>query len=146
MDEKDTQLLQLLVEDSSLSTRELAKRTRIPITTVHNRVKKLQQEGYIKRYTVDVDHKRLGKPFGVLILVNCDYAQLREAGKDQHSLAKHIKELEAVEQVDIVTGGIDMVVRIRVHDVEEYDRFLLKEFQRIPGVDRTQSLVVIREE
>ena len=50
-----------------------------------------------------------------------------------------------VEKVDIVTGGTDMVVRVRVKDVEGYDKFLLKKFQNIPGVDRTQSLIVIHE-
>ncbi len=50
-----------------------------------------------------------------------------------------------VEGVEVVTGATDMVVRVRVRDVEEFDLFLLKKFQKIQGMDKTQSLIVIHE-
>ncbi len=145
LDEKDIKILELLKEDSSLTTRQIAKKTLIPITTVHHRVKKLKAEKYIKKYTVNLDYKKLGKGFTAIILVSCDYKTLREAKRDQHKLAKEISIMKEVEKVDIVTGGTDMVVRVRVKDVEEYDSFLLKKFQRITGIDKTQSLIVIHE-
>lgn len=145
MDEKDLQILAALREDSSLTTRQIARKTKIPITTVHNRIRKLKAEGVIKRFTIDINHKLLGKSFVAVILVSVDYKLLREVKKDQHKLAQEIGSFSEVEQVDIVTGGTDMVVRIRVKNVEEFDNFLLKKFQKIAGVDRTTSLIVIHE-
>lgn len=145
LDEKDIKILEMLKEDSSLTTRQIAKKTLIPITTVHHRVRKLKTEKYIKKYTINLDYKKIGKGFSAIILVSCDYKTLREAKKDQHILAKEISKLTEVEKVDIVTGGTDMVVRVRVKDVEEYDTFLLKKFQNIAGIDKTQSLIVIHE-
>lgn len=145
LDEKDIKILEMLKEDSSLTTRQIAKKTLIPITTVHHRVRKLKTEKYIKKYTINLDYKKIGKGFSAIILVSCDYKTLREAKKDQHILAKEISKLPEVEKVDIVTGGTDMVVRVRVKDVEEYDTFLLKKFQNIAGIDKTQSLIVIHE-
>ena len=145
LDEKDIKILELLKQDSSMSTRQIAKKTLIPITTVHHRIRKLRAEKYIKNYTVEINHKKLGRGFTAIILVSCDYKTLREAKKDQHVLAKEISKMHEVEKVDIVTGGTDMVVRVRVKDVEEYDTFLLKKFQRITGIDKTQSLIVIHE-
>jgi len=80
------------------------------------------------------------------MLVSMDYKVLRELKKDQHQIAKQISLLPEVESVDVVTGGTDMVVKVRVKDVQEYDHFLLKKFQSLPGIDRTQSLVVIHEQ
>ena len=53
--------------------------------------------------------------------------------------------LPEVTEVAVVTGGTDIVMKVRVKDVEEYDHFLLKKFQAIRGIDKTQSLVVIHE-
>ena len=145
IDDKDKQIIEILKEHADYSTREIAKKTLLPITTIHNRIQKLKKEKIIENYTVKLNHKKLDKGFSAIILVSVDYKQLREKKKDQHKLAKEISHFPEVDKVDIVTGGTDMVVRVRVKDVEEYDQFLLKKFQNIPGIDRTQSLIVIHE-
>jgi len=145
LDEKDRRIIEVLKEDSSLTIREIAKKTKIPITTAHHRIKKLKDKGIIKRFTIELDPRKLSKQFAAIILVSCDYKQLRESKKDQHMLAKEISSLPEVEKVYIVTGGVDIVVRVRVRDVGEFDSFLLKRFQKIIGVDRTQSLIIIHE-
>jgi Lrp/AsnC family transcriptional regulator, leucine-responsive regulatory protein len=145
LDEKDKQIIEVLKENSSLTTRQIAKKTRIPITTIHHRIKKLKEEDVIKKFTIELNQKKLNKNFSAIILVNCDYKALRELKKDQHMLSKEISLLSEVEKVDIVTGGTDMVVRVRLTDVDDFDNFLLKKFQRINGVEKTQSLIVIHE-
>ena len=49
MDEKDEKILKLLKENSKLTTQQISKKTLIPITTIHNRIKKLEKEGIIKK-------------------------------------------------------------------------------------------------
>ena len=145
LDEKDKRIIEILKEDSSLTIRQVAKKARIPITTTHHRIKKLKEEKFIKKFTIEVDLKKFEKSFAAIILVSCDYKLLREVKKDQHMLAKEISFLPEVEKVDVVTGETDIVVRVRVKDVEEFDYFLLKKFQKISGVDKTQSLIIIHE-
>jgi len=145
LDDKDKKILEILKEHSDYTTRQIAKKLILPITTIHNRIKKLKKEKIIKRFTIEVDNKKIEKGFSAILLVSVDYKALRELKKDQHKLAKEMGYLDEVEVVDIVTGGTDIVVKVRVKDVEEYDNFLLKKFQSIPGVDKTQSLVVIHE-
>jgi Lrp/AsnC family transcriptional regulator, leucine-responsive regulatory protein len=145
LDDKDKKILDILKEHGDYTTRQIARKTLLPATTIHNRIKKLKKEGIIKKFTLDLDKKKLGKNFLAIMLVSVDYKTLRELKKDQHKMAKEISFLPEVESVDVVTGGTDMVVRVRVKDVQEYDHFLLKKFQNLPGVDRTQSLVVIHE-
>ncbi len=145
IDEKDKRIIEVLKKNSRLTTRQIAKKTRIPITTVHHRIKKLKERGFIKRFTIELDFKKFKKNFAAIILVNCDYRELRKLKKDQHTLSKEIRLLPEVEKADVVSGGIDMVVRVRVKDVEEFDSFLLKKFQKIDGIVKTQSLVIIHE-
>jgi Lrp/AsnC family transcriptional regulator, leucine-responsive regulatory protein len=145
MDEKDKMILEVLKEHGDYTTRQIAKKTLLPVTTIHNRITKLKKENIILNFTVNIDNKRIGKGFCAIILVSVDYRQLREVKKDQHMLAKEISSMPEVDKVDVVTGGTDLVVRVSVASVEEFDQFLLKKFQGIAGVDRTQSLVVIHE-
>lgn len=145
MDKKNRQILDALKEDSSLSTRQVSKRTKIPLSTVHNRIKKLKERGIIKRFTIEVDNKKIGKPFSAIVLISCDYRLLRESNKSQHQLAEELMGIAEVEKVDIVSGKTDIVARIRVKNVEEFDSFLLKKFQKIAGIESTQSLVIIHE-
>jgi Lrp/AsnC family leucine-responsive transcriptional regulator len=145
IDDKDKKIIGILKEHSDYTTRQIGKKLNLPITTIHNRIKKLKKEKIIKKFTINLDNKKIDKSFSAIILVSVDYKALRDLKKDQHKLAKEINYLDEVEQVDIVTGGTDIVVKVRVKDVEEYDNFLLKKFQDIAGVDKTQSLVVIHE-
>lgn len=145
LDEKDKKIIELLKDDSSLSSRQIAKKLLIPITTAHHRVKKLKEAGVIKKFTIELDNKKVDRGFCALILLSCDYKSLREVKKDQHKLCSEIRRLPEVESAKIVTGGVDIVIDVRTKDVEEFDKFILQKLQKLSGVDRTQSLVVMHE-
>ena len=145
LDEKDWKIIDVLFEHSDYTTRKIAKKTNLPQTTVHNRIRKLRELGVIEKFTIKLDPSKIGMTFPVQILVSVDYEKLKKQGKSQHDLARELKKLAEVERVDIVTGEIDMLVRARVKDVKDYDQFLLKKFQKIDGIKTTRSLVIIHE-
>ena len=60
IDEKDKKILEILKENSNLSTYKIHKKTLIPVTTVNNRIKKLNKLGVIKKYTIEIDKSKLG--------------------------------------------------------------------------------------
>ena len=78
LDNKDLKILEVLKVNSRLSTQKIAKKTLIPITTVHNRMKKLEKEGIIKGYTVILDYKKLGKPILSFILISVVYSSFNK--------------------------------------------------------------------
>lgn len=145
LDEKDWKIIDVLFEHSDYTTRKIAKKTALPQTTVHNRIRKLRSLGVIEKFTIKLDPSKIGRTFPVQILVSVDYELLKKKDLTQHDLAKELKKLAEVERVDIVTGEIDMLVRARVKDVKDYDEFLLKKFQKIEGIKTTKSLVIIHE-
>lgn len=145
LDDKDLKILELLKENSAYTTRQIAKKTLLPVTTVHNRVQKLRREGVIKHYTVEVDNNLLGKSVTAYILVSADLKCLKEKRLSQYDLARDIKRLHCTEKVDIVTGGTDLVVFLRVSSIKELDEMLLGKIQMIDGVANTKTLVVLSE-
>ena len=145
MDEKDGKLIETLMENSGLSYRQIARETGIPITTVYKRIREMKAGGVIRRFTIDVDYAKVGKPLCEHILISCDFKLLRELKKDQHALAKEIKRLPGIESVDVVTGEVDLAAKVRVRDVSELDEFLVKKLDKTLGIDRTKTLVSIYE-
>ena len=145
IDEKDMRILGLLKENGALSTSRIAKSTRMPITTVHNRIEKLKREGVIRRFTVEVDYGKIGKPLAAYILLTAN--QNLSSGKKttQQEIGRKIKAHEEVESVDVVTGTTDMIIKLRVASMGDLNRLLTTEFRKIDGVDKTQTLMVLEE-
>lgn len=145
LDKKDLRILEILKERGDLTVRQVASRTLLPITTVHNRIKRMKSLGVIKRFTVEVDHKKIGKPLAVYVLVKVDSKYLKGFRRSQHDLVKDLKALDFVEKADIVTGTIDIVLLIRVKDVDELDKVIVDKLRDIQGIESTQTLVILRE-
>ncbi|MBW3015349.1 Lrp/AsnC family transcriptional regulator [Candidatus Woesearchaeota archaeon] len=143
LDEKDKKIIDILEKHSDFTTRQIAKKTLLPPTTIHNRIRRLKQEGIIKRFTVDLDYKKIDRGLVVYVLVSANLPLLKQKKKTQYDLAKELKKLYFVERVDIVAGGTDLIVIVRVKDVEEFDHVLLEKIQPIEGIDRTQSMIVL---
>ena len=145
VDQKDAKILECLAENGRHSTQEIAKNTHIPITTVHNRMKRLVRDGVIKGYTVVVDYKKTGKPIAAYVLVNVDYALLKQSNSSQHDLILKIKQRAPVEDVAMVTGSKDIVLKIRVATIDKLNGFVTQELRTIAGVGATETLVVLEE-
>ena len=145
MDEKDEKILELLRENSKLTTHQISKKTLVPITTIHNRIKKLEKEGVIKKYTIELDNKKIGKNIAAYIHIVVDYKLLKEIKMSQHELAKKLKQQELVEETAIVTGGTDIIIKVRAKDIDELDDFVTKKLRNIDGIDKTQTIVILNE-
>ncbi len=143
IDEKDLKIISILKEHGDYTTRQIAKKTSMPITTVHHRIKRLKQEKVIKRFTIDIDYNSLDQGFLAYILISVNLPLLKEKKKSQNSIANEIKKFYFVERADIVSGGTDLVALIRVKDVKEFDHVLFNKIQQIEGIEKTQSLIVI---
>ncbi len=145
LDEKDLKILEILQEHAEYTTRQIAKKTLLPATTIHHRIQKLKAEGIIRKYTVKLDWSKLGKSFIAYVLISVSLPLLKQKKKTQYDVAREIKRFSFVERADIVSGGADLVCILRVKDVEEFDKVLLGKLQLVEGVEKTQSLIVIHK-
>ena len=143
LDEKDLRVLDELKENAKRTTSQISKRVNLPITTVHNRIKKLEKLGIIKRYTVELDYKKLDKPMTAYVMVQVIYMLPSGIKVMQEDVAKHIKGLPGVELVELLTGTTDIMVKVRVKDVDELNDFIIRKLRKIEGVDKVQTSVVL---
>ena len=142
IDEKDAAILGLLEQDSSKSKKWIAKRLGIPLTTVHNRVAKLEKAGVITGYRAKIDKKKIGYDIGAYVSIGVEYIT-----KDysQEETARKIMLLEGVESVAIVAGTTDIIAKVRAKNSEDLNDFLLKHLRKIPGIDKTTTTVMLKE-
>lgn len=145
MDNKDERILEVLKENSKLSTQQISKKTSIPITTVHHRIKKLEKDGIIKNYTVVLDNKKIGKAISAYILITVDYKLLRQMKKTQHELARKLKSHPSVEEAATVTGETDIIAKVKVKDIDELDDLTTNHIRNLVGIEKTQTIVVLNE-
>lgn len=143
IDEKDQKILGILQEHGDYTTRQIAKKTLLPITTIHHRIKKLKQEKVITKFTIEVNPVAVHKSFRVYILISASLSILKQKKKTQYDLVRELRQFYFVERADVVSGGTDLVALIAVKDVEEFDRILLGKLQLLEGIEKTQSLIVI---
>jgi Lrp/AsnC family transcriptional regulator, leucine-responsive regulatory protein len=141
MHEKDEKIIAALKNNARASCKEIAALTGIPITTVHNRIKKLETEGIIAGYRVMIDPKKCGYKLCAIVLVKIDYHP-KDMKTDQEKLARGLSQIEGVEETLVVTGETDMVFKIRAKDIKDMNK-IIKSIVETPGVSATNTLVVL---
>ena len=99
LDEKDRKIITALLENSRQTTGRMSKKLNLPITTIHNRIKKLLREGVIRNFTINLDYKKLGKPIFAHVGVIVDYQAAGRGKKvNQVEVAESIKRIEGRKQ------------------------------------------------
>jgi DNA-binding Lrp family transcriptional regulator len=144
-DDKDFRILSLLTENARMTTKEMSKELEIPQTTVHNRIRRLIQQRIIKRFTIQIERKKIGKGLVAYILCTVSYRSARGEKINQLEIAQVIKDLPEVEEVSIVTGENDLIVKVAVKDVDSLNDFVIFTLRNIEGIERTVTSVVLSE-
>ena len=73
LDNKDLQILSYLQENGRDKISEISTKLGIPRATVFERMERLKKEGYIQKYTIDLDYEKLGYSIMAYILIEYDY-------------------------------------------------------------------------
>ena len=141
IDELDREILQLLEKDSRLSNKQLSIRLHRSLTPIRVRVRRLQQEGFIRRYTVIVDPKRIG-----LNLIVYTHVQLKEhSQKSLLTFSREVIKLNEVMECYHMTGAFDFLLRIAIRDMNEYNELVMNKLSNLPDVGTMQSFFVMSE-
>ena len=134
MDEKDLIIIDALKKDASLSVAKLAINTKLPSTTIYNRVKKLRDSGIIKNYTINIDKERVyGNIVGIILI--------KATNTDQRSIVQKLLDHTSVENAAIMTGNTDIVIRIRVKSIEDLNKFILDYLRKIKGIQDSTTMI-----
>ena len=144
-DEIDLELLDLLQKNAKARIHAIAKKMRLPPSTIHHRIKKLEEDGLIKRWTIEKNNSLLGLKMKAHVMIFVDLAVLTSLGRSQKDVLADIKKIANVESVDIVTGDSDLVATVRCRDMDEFQNILLSRIQSIKGITKTKTMIVVAE-
>ena len=133
VDDFDLALLRALAADSRQSQRALARQIEMSPPAVADRLARLERSGVIRGYRVDIDWAALGFPVVVYLAVTAN------PGMDLSEIARSIRALPEAQDMSVVTGAFDLLVRLRVRDHTHLRELLLNTIFQIPGVQRTEN-------
>jgi len=149
LNKKDIALLKELQKNCRQSLKKLARKLGMSITTVHERMKKLEREGVIKGYKAILDPEKTGNDVVAFILVRMEYFHSPNGDPlSQRQIAKKIALIPHVSEVHIIAGEWDMIVKARGKNVKDIGNFVIDRLRKIRGIGRTlttESWVVVKE-
>ena len=133
--EIDSKIIDILLFNSKTPYREIASKLKISVGTVTNKIKQLEKNGIIKRYTVTVDYDKLGYVFEVLIFVKI------AKGKFPILFEKYIKS-DSVFVIYDITGNFDAVISAKFKNRRDLDDFI-KKIQAEEYVNYTNTNLIL---
>ena len=122
LDDKDILILKTLQENADLTNRQLAAKVHLSPTPVYERVRRLREEGYIKRISAILDVEKL----------NCSFVAFCYIKMKQHTFENATKFMDAVQHLDEVgecyniSGDFDFMMKVYVSSMKEYQQFVLR--------------------
>jgi len=141
LDAIDWRILGLLQGDARLSNVELAKAVGLSPSPCLNRVRALEQAGYISRYVTLLDALRVGLKVSVFIQVTLE----RQIEPALETFEKAIRGRPEVMECYLMTGDADYLLRVVVPDIQVLEHFILNFLSRVPGVGNIKSSFALKQ-
>jgi len=141
LDPTDKLILQILQEEGRLSNAELARRVNLSPPATHARLRRLEEDGYIRQYAALLDRERTG--FDMLCFVQISL-QLHQP-QQVEAVRAAIREMPEVLECHHVTGEYDYLLKVVIHNRKDLERFVLERLTPVPGVARIHTSLVLTE-
>lgn len=139
LDKKDIAILQLLQQNARITVKEIATKVHLSTTPVHERIKRMENNGTIKQYVTLVDNAKVRKS----LMVIC-YVSLKQHSKSAgQKFIKIIKELDEVIECYNISGEFDFMLKVVCEDMNAYYNFHVNKLSEIENMGHVQSVFVI---
>ena len=141
LDKVDLQILRTLQENARLTTKELAAQVSLSSTPVFERLKRLEREGYIKKYIAVLDADKLNQGFVVFCNV-----KMRRMNKDiAMEFTRIIQNIPEVTECYNISGSYDYLLKIHAPNMKYYQEFIINVLGTIDSLGSLESMFVMDE-
>ena len=141
LDKVDLQILRTLQENARLTTKELAAQVSLSSTPVFERLKRLEREGYIKKYIAVLDADKLNQGFVVFCNV-----KLRRMNKDiAMEFTRIIQNIPEVTECYNISGSYAYLLKIHAPNMKYYQEFIINVLGTIDSLGSLESMFVMDE-
>jgi len=139
LDEKDRAILRLLQGNAKMTVREIAANVHLSTTPVHERIKRMEDEGVILQYATLVNHARIKK--GLMAIC---YISLKEHSKRSGAkFIKTIQEFPEVIEFYIISGEFDFMLKVVTETMDDYYDFHVNKLGQVENTGKVQSTFVM---
>jgi Lrp/AsnC family transcriptional regulator, leucine-responsive regulatory protein len=136
LDDIDKKIIGILQEKGRTRRNELAVQVGLSLPSASDRLRKLEESGYIKGYAALVDHKKLGKDITAFITVKVD------SSKHFQTFIEHANGQVEVLECHAITGDGSHLLKIRTENTTSLEK-LLSKVQSWNGVSGTRTNLVL---
>ncbi len=137
----DFKILKILEKNAKLSTKEIAAQLGLTITPVHERIKKLEREGFILKYKAEINRKKVG----LSLLVFCSVSLKNHQRAYIERFEDDVKHLEEVIDCYHIGGMFDYLLKVLVPNMETYQKFISTQLADLDNIGNVQSSFVMSE-
>lgn len=139
-DKIDLAILRILLLDSRRTLQEIGAEVGLSSTACWSRVKRLEAEGVIQRYTVRINPSRLGYHDTVIVQLTLE----SHTDDTLYAFGQALASIPEILEAYLVSGDYDYYIRIAVRDTRDYERLLREKLYKIPGIRHSKSSFVLR--
>jgi len=140
LDSKDLKIIEILKNNAREPIKDIAKKTSIRPSTVHQRIQRLIKNKVIERFTIRLNDKAVGESFIAFMLIK---------GTTSEYITGKFLNTKNVKEVFGVTGEYDVLVKLKFKDVEEFNGFIINFRKEMKSIQSTLTMVAtanIKEE
>ncbi|MGY3051852.1 Lrp/AsnC family leucine-responsive transcriptional regulator [Pedobacter sp. UYEF25] len=140
-DETDLLLLKILGNNSSFTTKQLAAQVNLSPSPVFERVKRLENNGYIKKYIAVLNAEKFNKGF----VVFCNIKLKQHDRTIGHKFVEDILSIDEVVECYNVSGEYDFILKVYAKDMKNYQDFVFNKLGSVESIGSTHSTFVMAE-
>ena len=141
LDEKDLAILTLLQKNCRMTAREIAHKIDSPITTVFAKMRRMEHDKIIIEYKAILDSKKLNFGATAFILASFSYRN-GEKPLSQRVIAEEIAKFPEVQEVHIISGDWDILIKIKEENVDAVGNFVVDKLRTVKGIEKTLTCMV----
>jgi Lrp/AsnC family transcriptional regulator for asnA, asnC and gidA len=138
LDEIDTRILELLEENARRSFTEMAEKLKVSESSIRKRVSALQKEGVIKKFTIKVDHAKLGLNTVAIVGIDVDSDKMLE-------IAQKLCDFKEVKCVATSSGDHMIMLEVWAKNGKELNNLISEKIGKIDGVRQICPALILEK-
>lgn len=141
LDKIDIKILKILQENARLTLKEIGMKVNLSATPVYERMKRLEREGYIKKYIAVLDSMKLHRSLTIF----CSVKMHRINQEISLDFRRIVKDIPEVTECYNISGRYDFLMKIHARDMKAYQEFVLNVLGTIDSIASIESTFVMDE-
>jgi len=139
LDEKDKAILRYIQSNAKATVREIAANVHLSTTPVHERIKRMEEEGVIMQYATILDHARINKGLMAICYISLKEHNKKSGGK----FIKTLSDMPEVTEFYIISGAFDFMLKIVVENMDDYYDFHVNKLGQVDNIAQVQSTFIM---